>query len=488
MTTIRLHDSMTRQKRVFEPIDPQNVRLYVCGPTVYDRAHIGNGRAAVTFDVLFRLLRYVYGADCVTYVRNITDIDDKIMARAAESGRPIDAITAETAQWYQDDMAALGCLAPTHQPRATEHVGDMIAMIERLIGQGNAYEAQGHVLFDVDAFPDYGRLSGRSTDDMIAGARVEVAPYKRNPMDFVLWKPSAPDQPGWASPWGRGRPGWHIECSAMARELLGLEFDIHGGGSDLMFPHHENEIAQSRCAEPGHAFARYWLHNAMLDVDGRKMSKSLGNFFTVHDKLEEGLPGEVIRMALLMTHYRDRLDWTEQRVEEARQQLTRFYNISERLRRQGLSNQVSDVDIDADVVDALRDDLNTPLALAHINRIAKEAQAFIHEDASRALTLIATLNFLGFVPKPPFAKDVAQSVSGAFDAVNFTDRDALGVKIEALLAARTEARKAKDFGKADAIRNGLDAAGVVVMDRPGAPTEWELGPNFDATKLAEIAE
>ena len=283
MTEIKLHNTRTRRKEVFTPLDPGNVRMYVCGPTVYDRAHLGNARAAVVFDGLFRLLRQVYGAGHVTYVRNFTDVDDKINARAAETGRPISEITAETTQWYLDDMGALGVMEPTHMPRATEYIGQMIAMIAGLIETGHAYEAEGHVLFSVQSYPDYGKLSGRSLDDMIAGARVEVAPYKRDAMDFVLWKPSGDDLPGWESPWGRGRPGWHIECSAMSYELLGESFDIHGGGNDLMFPHHENEVAQSCCAHPEGGFARYWLHNEMLQVEGKKMSKSLGNFFTVRD-------------------------------------------------------------------------------------------------------------------------------------------------------------------------------------------------------------
>ena len=299
MTTIKLHNSMSRQKEVFAPIDPNNVRMYLCGPTVYDRAHIGNARNVIMFDVLYRLFRQVYGTDQVTYVRNFTDVDDKINARAAASGRPISDITAETIQWYLEDMGALGNLLPNHMPRATEFIEQMVAMIEQLIADNHAYAAEGHVLFSVSSYQDYGKLSGRSLDDMIAGARVEVAPYKRDPMDFVLWKPSADDLPGWDSPWGRGRPGWHIECSAMSYELLGASFDIHGGGNDLMFPHHENEIAQSCCAYPDAGFANIWLHNEMLQVEGKKMSKSLGNFFTVRDLLDQGYAGEVIRFGII---------------------------------------------------------------------------------------------------------------------------------------------------------------------------------------------
>jgi cysteinyl-tRNA synthetase len=452
MTTIRLHDSLARAKRDFAPIDPSNVRMYVCGPTVYDLAHIGNARPVVVFDVLFRLLRHVYGADHVTYVRNITDVEDKITARAADRfpdlapEARIARLTGETAGWFHEDMAALGCLAPTVEPRATQHIPGMVAMIEALVARGHAYVAEGHVLFDVPSFPAYGRLSGRSTDDMIAGARVEVAPYKRDPMDFVLWKPSDAAQPGWDSPWGRGRPGWHIECSAMSEALLGPDFDIHGGGADLQFPHHENEIAQSACARPGHGFARYWLHNGMVKVEGRKMSKSLGNFFTVQDKLAEGVPGEAIRLALLMTRYSDELDWTAQRVEEAGKALARWGQVAP---------EPAAGPVPPAVLAALADDLNTPLAVAELHRLAGEGDA---AGLSAAMALMG----------------LRAPAAGVADA---------GPRIDALLVARAEARRAKDFAKADAIRRGLDAAGVVVMDRTGGPTEWKLGPDFDAAKL-----
>jgi len=453
MTTIRLHDSMTRAKRDFAPLDPAAVRLYVCGPTVYDRAHVGNARPVVVFDVLFRLLRHVYGADHVTYVRNITDIEDKIIARAAENGEPIDALTARTAAWFREDMAALGCLPPTHEPRATAHVPGMVAMIERLIAAGAAYTAEGHVLFSVGAFPDYGRLSGRSTEDMIAGARVEVAPYKRDPMDFVLWKPSTPEQPGWDSPWGRGRPGWHIECSAMARALLGGDFDIHGGGADLTFPHHENEIAQSRCAHPDEGFAGLWLHNGMVRVEGRKMSKSLGNFLTMAD-LRAQAPGPVLRLALLMTHYRDPLDWTEQRLEEAAAAVNKWSNI--------VSGVASDPAPPEEVVAALADDLNTPEVVAILHSLAARTRKNVEKYGGQLGAALAFLN-LG--------------------AEAETVDDAVADRIDALLAARAAARAAKDFAKADAIRAALDAAGVTVMDRAGAPSDWQLGPGFDAAAL-----
>jgi cysteinyl-tRNA synthetase len=324
MTAIQLYNTKTRRKEGFTPIDAKNVRMYLCGPTVYDRAHLGNARPVIVFDVLSRLLRHVYGEKHVTYVRNFTDVDDKINAtalsrqQAGAEGTLEELITQrsnETIQWYLDDMAAVGAQEPDHMPRATEYIAPMIAMIEDLIAKDHAYAAEGHVLFRVRSYKDYGALSGRSVDDMIAGARVEVAPYKEDPMDFVLWKPSDADQPGWESPWGKGRPGWHIECSAMAYDLLGAAFDIHGGGNDLTFPHHENEIAQSKCA--GHDFANVWMHNEMLQVEGKKMSKSLGNFFTVRDLLDQGVSGEVIRFVMLSTHYRKPMDWTEAKRQEA---------------------------------------------------------------------------------------------------------------------------------------------------------------------------
>lgn len=448
MTEIQIYNSAVRQKVAFKPLDPSDVRVYVCGPTIYDRAHIGNARPVVVFDVLFRLLRHTYGEDHVNYVRNITDIDDKIMHRAKERGAPIEVVTEETVGWYREDMAALGALPPTHEPRATEFVAQMVAMIETLIAKGHAYEAEGHVLFEVSTYGAYGALSGRSTDDMIAGARVEIAPFKRDPMDFVLWKPSTDDQPGWDSPWGRGRPGWHIECSAMSSELLGNDFDIHGGGSDLQFPHHENEIAQSRCAHTDAGFARHWMHNGMINVDGRKMSKSLGNFLTVED-LRGQAPGEVLRLALISTHYRGVLDWTEQKVSEA----------SETLRKWGalVDGVEPSAEVPATVLDALSDDLNTPLTIAEMHKLARAG------EAAQLASAMALLNL------------------AAPEAVAADDNG-----IEALLIERTDARAAKDFARADEIRKGLEAAGVVVMDKPGEASEWRLGPNFDANKLEAL--
>ncbi len=459
MTTIKLHNTLTRRKETFEPLERENVRMYVCGPTVYDRAHLGNARPVVVFDVLYRLLRHVYGEEHVTYVRNFTDVDDKIIARAEETGRPIEAITKETTQWFLDDMAALGALEPDAMPRATQYIAQMIAMIAELIEKGHAYEAGGHVLFEVESYPAYGRLSGRSVEDMIAGARVEVAPYKRNPMDFVLWKPSTPDQPGWESPWGRGRPGWHIECSAMSNELLGPRFDIHGGGNDLMFPHHENEIAQSCCAHPApegeECFARYWLHNEMLQVEGKKMSKSLGNFFTVRDLLDKGVPGEVIRFVFLSTHYRKPMDWTERKVREAEAVLRKWYEQA----RQGLGRGAPHVA----VVSALADDLNTPGAIAECHQLS---------HAGDAATLRHTLQFLGLM-----GDDVpAWAAAPAFD---------LSPYAEQLEKARAVAMENRDFTEVDRIKSVLHEAGVEVkMGKTGV--ELSPRPGFEPARLEAL--
>ncbi|MEQ9258538.1 MAG: cysteine--tRNA ligase, partial [Roseovarius sp.] len=417
MTTIQLHNTRTRRKEPFAPLDPANVRMYVCGPTVYDRAHLGNARPVVVFDMLFRLLRHVYGADHVTYVRNFTDVDDKINARAAESGRPIGEITAETTQWFLDDMAELGALEPTKMPRATQYIPQMVAMIETLIEKGHAYAAEGHVLFAVDSWKSgYGKLSGRSVDDMIAGARVEVAPYKKNPMDFVLWKPSSDDLPGWPSPWGRGRPGWHIECSAMAYELLGESFDIHGGGNDLMFPHHENEIAQSCCAHPEGDFAKVWLHNEMLQVEGKKMSKSLGNFFTVRDLLEQGYPGEVIRFVFLSTHYRKPMDWTEKKAREAKYILQKW--------RQMTLGIEADPNLPIEVQRAIMDDLNTPEAITQLHMYAREGERAKLKTSAKFLGLLETKNDAYF---------------------NVEETGLRHELIDQLLAERETARKERDY-------------------------------------------
>ena len=452
MTTIKLHNSMSRQKEVFAPIDPNNVRMYLCGPTVYDRAHIGNARNVIMFDVLFRLLRQVYGTDQVTYVRNFTDVDDKINARAASSGRDISDITAETTQWYLDDMGALGNLLPTHMPRATEYITPMVAMIEQLIADNHAYAVEGHVLFSVSSYADYGRLSGRSLDDMIAGARVEVAPYKRDPMDFVLWKPSADDVPGWDSPWGRGRPGWHIECSAMSYELLGPSFDIHGGGNDLMFPHHENEIAQSCCAYPDAGFANIWLHNEMLQVEGKKMSKSLGNFFTVRDLLDQGYVGEVIRFVFLSTHYGKPMDWTDAKAREAEKTLRKW--------RAVVADHAAGA-LPQTILDTLGDDLNTAGAIAELHKLA---------NAGDAMALRAGAELLGLLTPEMGAWAEALDLS-AYEAHLFTTRQS--------------AMETKDFSEVDRLKSAFQAAGLEVrMSKTGV----ELVPSagFDIAALDGI--
>ena len=458
MAEIKLYNTKARKKQVFTPIDPDNVRIYVCGPTVYDRAHLGNARPVVVFDVLYRLLRHVYGAEHVTYVRNFTDVDDKIIARAKETGREIGEITRETTQWFLDDMRALGALDPDEMPRATEHIGAMQAMIGDLIDKGHAYAAEGHVLFAVDSYPQYGALSGRSVRDMIAGARVEVAPYKKNPMDFVLWKPSTPEQPGWDSPWGRGRPGWHIECSAMSYELLGPRFDIHGGGNDLTFPHHENEIAQSCCAHPAtegeDCFASYWLHNEMLQVEGRKMSKSLGNFFTVHDLLTQGVPGEVIRFVFLQTHYRKPMDWTGKKRRAAEATLRKW---------RALVRGVEATQVDGRALAALADDLNTAGALARLHELAA---------AGEAGALKATAALLGLL----------EEGQGAWTEAPEADLSPLA---ERLASLRAEAMESKDFSAVDAMKAALVAAGIEVrMSREGV--ELVAGPDFDPEKLEQL--
>lgn len=450
MTELKLHNTLTRQKEVFTPIDASNVRLYLCGPTVYDRAHIGNARPVIVFDILYRLLCRVYGEKAVTYVRNFTDVDDKINARAAETGREIRDITEETVGWYLEDMAALGTLPPNHMPRATEYIAEMIAMIEKLIEDGHAYAAEGHALFSVDSYDAYGKLSGRSVEDMIAGARVEVAPYKKNPMDFVLWKPSDADTPGWDSPWGRGRPGWHIECSAMSKALLGETFDIHAGGNDLMFPHHENEIAQSCCANPKGGFAKVWLHNEMLQVEGKKMSKSLGNFFTVRDLLDQGVAGEVIRFVFLSTHYRKPMDWTEAKRAEAEATLRKW---------RGLANGVTPGDVSPLVINALADDLNTAGALTHLHALSK--------DAGQIETFVASAQMLGLLTDE----------MGGWDEV--ADLSAFSDKLSEI---RQEAMVTKDFSRVDALKTELIAAGLDVrMSKAGV----ELVPTskFDPSKL-----
>lgn len=457
---ITLYNTATRRKEVLDPIDPDNVRMYVCGPTVYDRAHLGNARPVLVFDVLYRLLRHTYGAERVTYVRNFTDVDDKINARAALSGRSITDITAETTQWFLDDMAAIGALQPSirgrdHEramPRATAYVGQMIAMISGLIADGYAYENEGHVLFRVRKYEDYGALSGRSVDDMIAGARVEVAPYKEDPMDFVMWKPSDDETPGWDSPWGRGRPGWHIECSAMAADLLGDSFDIHGGGNDLTFPHHENEIAQSKCT--GHGFANVWMHNEMLQVEGKKMSKSLGNFFTVRDLLDQGVPGEIIRFVMLSTHYRKPMDWTEKKRAEAEATLRKWRSIT------------AGVDLDLaqeHATAALSDDLNVSEVIMRMHSLAAEG---------KSAALRATGAMIGLL-----GDDMGQWAEAP--EIDLRAHEA------ALTEARSTAMQSKDFGPVDRLKAALIDAGVEVrMSKEGV--ELLPGVGFDPAKLENL--
>ncbi|MGS4945962.1 cysteine--tRNA ligase [Meridianimarinicoccus sp. RP-17] len=470
MTRLRLHNTATRKTEDFTPIDPGDVRMYVCGPTVYDRAHLGNARPVVVFDVLYRLLRHIYGTDHVTYVRNFTDVDDKIIARAAESGRPIDDITSETTQWFLDDMAALGALEPDHMPRATAYIPQMVAMIEDLIAKGHAYAAEGHVLFAVDSYAAYGKLSGRSVDDMIAGARVEVAPYKRNPMDFVLWKPAAEGEPGWDSPWGHGRPGWHIECSAMAHELLGDSFDIHGGGNDLMFPHHENEIAQSCCAHPGSGFAKVWMHNEMLQVEGKKMSKSLGNFFTVRDLLDKGYPGEVIRFVMLSTHYRKPMDWTEEKARNARKTLSQWHYCT---------LDACETSPTKEFVDALNADLNTGSALAMLH---KQHRAVITDDFSSG-EFLANARLIGLlVPEIDDWYEIPVK-SGIVSGKGSQQR--LFPLAESIARRWNKLRQEKNFKAADALKSAAMEAGLELsagIEQPYAALE----PDADPAKLESL--
>jgi cysteinyl-tRNA synthetase len=445
MPELILYNTRTRAKAPFVPLDPHNVRLYLCGTTVYDLAHIGNARNVVLFDILVRLLRLTYPR--VTYVRNITDIDDKINARATATGQTIGEITSRTAAAYRDNMAALFALPPDIEPRATGHIPEIIDIAERLIATGHAYEAEGHVLFAVKSDPVYGKFSGRSLEDLLAGARIDVAPYKRDPGDFVLWKPSTPDLPGWDSPWGRGRPGWHIECSAMAYKHLGENFDIHGGGDDLIFPHHENEIAQSCCAFPGSGFANVWLHNRMLQLNGEKMSKSLGNFLTVEDALKQA-PGEAIRLMLIHAHYRSTLEFSEAGLQDSKRELDRFYRAIAAHPGAAAADAIPGV-----VLAPLCDDLNTPGAIARLHVLAEAALA---GDAQSASGLLAAGKILGLFNHTP---------ADWFHAGGDT------AKIDALIEERRAARAAKNFIRADEIRKTLEADGIILEDS-AAGTTW----------------
>ena len=473
--SLTLYNTLTRRKEPFRPLDPGNVRMYVCGPTVYDYAHIGNARPVIVFDVLFRLLRHVYGPEHITYVRNITDVDDKINARAAEEGVSIGELTARTTRQFHEDIAALGVLPPTVEPRATEHIAEMKALCEELVARGHAYVAADHVLFDVASMPDYGRLSNRSLEEMEAGARVEVAPYKKGPMDFVLWKPSKAGEPSWPSPCGiaaPGRPGWHVECSAMADRWLWQEararlgpgglahphqFDIHGGGIDLVFPHHENEVAQSRCAFAAERMAQVWMHNGFLQVEGEKMSKSLGNFVTIHDLLQEW-PGEAIRLAMLATHYRQPTNWTEKGLAEARRTLDHWQELT--------ADAPDGSPLCADVLEALEDDLNTPKAFAALHELRSEAAKGAKPAAA---CLKASARLMGLLQTSPEAWHAWRPASLQID----------DARVGELVAARLAARKAKNFAEGDRIRDELAAMGIALKDgkdpATGEPvTTWEV--------------
>jgi cysteinyl-tRNA synthetase len=473
---LRLYDTLTKEKRPFVPLDPNNVRMYVCGPTVYDFAHIGNGRAAIVFDVLFRVLRRLYGESHVTYVRNITDVDDKINARAVQDfpGLPLNEairkVTEKTATQYHADVTALGCLAPTVEPRATDFVlprpdgkTDMVTLIKQLIAGGHAYEAGGEVLFDTASMPEYGMLSGRKLDEQKAGARVAVEAHKKNPGDFVLWKQSSEDEPGWESPWGRGRPGWHIECSAMSEAYLGEVFDIHGGGLDLIFPHHENELAQSRCAHGTSKMANYWMHNGFLEVEGKKMSKSEGNFVTIQELLETDnfggrkWPGEVLRMNMLRTHYHQPIDWTVKALEESETVLRRFCGRIKQFdfARRGMPTKERNLSLNPapEIIEALADDLNTPLTLSRMNDLYSD------DALDNALLLIG-------VDVLSYAKWLR------------TQEQTSSSEVSELLAARTAARARKDFAESDRIRDELAAMGIAIKDGKDADgkavTTWEI--------------
>ena len=465
---LTLYDTFTREKRAFTPLDPARVRIYVCGPTVYDFAHIGNARPVIVFDVLFRLLRHLYSAAHVTYVRNITDVDDKINARAAEEfpnlplNEAIRRVTETTEKQFHDDVAALGCLPPTEEPRATEHIDAMKTLIERLVARGCAYVAEEHVMFSVPSMPEYGRLSKRSLDELIAGARVEVAPYKRDPRDFVLWKPSKPGEPAWASPCAiatSGRPGWHIECSAMAWDYLGETFDIHGGGIDLVFPHHENEIAQTRCALHSPVMANFWMHNGFLQVEGRKMAKSEGNFITIRELLADW-PGEVLRLNMLRTHYRQPLDWTVRGLEECQKVLDGWYHLL------GDMEPPTSVIADNAVLESLCDDLNTPNVVTRMHALASEIRGSAsgpHQiELKRRLKasgiLLGSLattekKYLRSYPRRPLVDES---------------------KVKSLINARASARKKKDFSQADGIRDELEAMGVEIEDHKDGTTTWKV--------------
>lgn len=455
MPEIYLHNTLKQRKDKFIPIDANNVRMYVCGPTVYDKAHLGNAKTPVVYDVLYRLLCHVYGKEHVTYVSNITDVDDKILNKHKETGKSIREITEQTYNWYIDDMKKLNVLSPNYRPRATEYIPEMIKLVELLLKNGHAYIADKQVLFDVDSMPNYGFLSGRSMKEMVAGARVEIADYKKNPADFILWKPSDADQPGWDSPWGYGRPGWHLECSAMSSKLLGNDFDIHGGGSDLIFPHHENECAQSCCAYPGTHFAHYWVHTGMLMINGVKMSKSLGNFYTV-DEILAKYPAEALRLLFLTTHYHQPFNFTFEGLEQAKNILDKFYNAL----LKNADIPIAKTEPSEKLIAALSDDLNTPLALSYLHEtLGNLNKAETKEERIKYKSeLMANAYMLGLL---------YNNAESWFKGAASDDAE-----IEALIAKRTEAKKNKDWATADAIRNELKERGIVLEDS-AAGTTWK---------------
>lgn len=457
MTQIYLHNTLKQRKVEFKPIDENNVRMYVCGPTVYDRAHLGNAKTAVVYDVWYRFLCQIYGKNHVTYVSNITDVDDKILNKHKETGKSIREITEQTYNWYIEDMAKLNVLAPNYRPRATEYIAEMIKLVEKLLEQKHAYISENQVLFDVDSMPSYGTLSGRSMKEMLAGARIEVADYKKNPADFILWKPSDADQPGWDSPWGYGRPGWHLECSAMSSKLLGNDFDIHGGGSDLIFPHHENELAQSCGAYPGTGFAHYWVHTGMLMINGVKMSKSLGNFYTVDEILAQH-PAEALRLLFLTTHYHQPFNFTFEGLQQAKGVLDKFYNALQKNK----DVPMIEVEPDSRVIEALADDLNTPLALSYLHEIVNDLnKAESTEERSRLKSLLMKSAYmLGLLYNEPESWFKGE---GSDDEAE---------EIEKMIAARSEAKKNKNWAEADAIRDELKAKGIVLEDSPNGTT-WK---------------
>ena len=451
--TLHLYDTFSKSKRLFEPIDPSNVRMYVCGPTVYDYPHVGNARPVIVFDILFRILQHLYGEKKVTYVRNITDVDDKIIATAADNNEEVSNLTERTIGYFHNDSNYVGTLRPTVEPKATDHINEMIDMIGVLIRKELAYESEGNVLFSTKKFNDYGKLSGKNLEDLIAGARVETESFKQDPSDFVLWKPSKEGEPQWDSPWGQGRPGWHIECSAMSNKYLGNHFDIHGGGQDLIFPHHENEIAQSECAH-GEVFSNYWVHNGFVTVEGDKMAKSEGNFVTIN-QLRDRYQGEVIRLTMMLTHYRQPLNWTEENLEESKKILDKWYNFISDLE----TNNPKSENVSNEVLNSLYDDINTPQAIADLHKIFKSCK---NNDQDSIDLFLNSAQFIGLMKNNPS------------DWLNWGKKSSIDEKhLEILINKRDEARAEGKYEDADKIRNEIENMGVILEDKDGK-TSWRL--------------